>query len=107
MTIDDAERAIRLIYYYLSKVIGRDGTTEWDVDRVATGMSADVRDEMGMVREAIKGYSSENEGRGVTMGELVGMLADRVSEPELARILDKLKATGEIYSPSFDVYRIT
>ena len=111
VTIDDAKRAIDLINYSFSKVFGREGTTEWDVDRVATGMPADVRDEMGMVRDAIKRYADENGGRGVTITDLIEMLGegvkeqDRIKRSEVTRILEKLTKEGDIYSPSFDVYK--
>ncbi|MCL2785699.1 MAG: ATP-binding protein [Methanomassiliicoccaceae archaeon] len=106
VTEDDAQRSIRLIHYYLSKVIGREGTTEWDVDRVATGMPAEVRNEMQMVRDAIRQYAEGNENRGATLIDLVGMLSGQVNESELSRILDKLQSNGEIYNPTFGVYRL-
>jgi len=106
VTEEDAARSIRLIHYYLDKVIGRDGTTEWDIDRTATGMPATVRDEMSLVRNAIKEYAEDNEGRGITKEELVGSLAGKINETQLMIILDKMSSGGEIYSPAFGIYRI-
>jgi len=106
VTLEDAERSIRLMRYYLSTVAGREGTTKWDIDTIATGMPATVRDDMGSVLEAIRTHESNNEGRGATKTDIMGIMESRMSETQLSITLEKLEKAGEIYSPSIGVYRV-
>ncbi|MCL2607329.1 MAG: ATP-binding protein [Methanomassiliicoccaceae archaeon] len=101
----DADRSIRIIHYFLNKVLGREGETVWDIDRVATGMPVNVRDGMRMVTDAIREHVAER-GTAITKGELLGMFADQIGEIELTRILDTLGKAGDLYSPTFDTYKI-
>ena len=106
VTKEDAERSIRIIHYYLGKVIGGgDGKTTWDIDRVATGMPASVRNDMQVVKDTIREYEIA-EGKGIQKTELMGILAGQISEIEVQRILDKLKESGELYSPTFGLYKV-
>jgi replicative DNA helicase Mcm len=103
VTLEDAERSIKLIHYFLDKVLGREGQTVWDIDTIATGTSARTKDAMHMVKEAIREYVAER-GMAITKGELVGKLAGQVSETDMLRMLEKLKSQGDVYSPRHDVY---
>jgi replicative DNA helicase Mcm len=109
VTVDDSRRSIRIMHYFLDKVLGSgsgDEKTVWDADRIATGMPANVRDGMQTVRDTIKEYVLER-GMGISKGELIGMLSGQISEMELSKILGKMTTSGEVYSPSFDVYKLT
>jgi replicative DNA helicase Mcm len=107
VTESDADRAIRLIHYYLDKVIGGDGqgNTTWDIDRVATGMPANVRDEMTLVRDAIIYFAEENEGKGITKTELIERLASQMDAAKVMLMVNKLTSEGDIYSPAINIYR--
>jgi replicative DNA helicase Mcm len=105
VTKDDAERAIRIIHYYLDKVFGNEGTTVWDSDRVSTGMPATVRNVMQLVKDTIREYVAEK-GMGISKGELIGELAGQIQENEITVALEKMVSGGEVYTPSFDVYKL-
>jgi len=106
VTKEDAERAIRIIHYYLDKVLGGEGKTVWDIDVTATGMPARVRDEMEIVKDTIKEYEAK-EGRGITKAELAALLVGQINEAEVSRLVDKLhNEAGELYSPTFGVYKV-
>jgi len=104
---EDADRSIRLIHYFLDKIIGtnKDGKTSWDVDGIMTGTSGRTKDVMQAVKEAIRGYETER-GLGITKGELADRVAEHVKREELDGVLEKLMKQGDIYNPSFGVYRM-
>jgi len=108
VTKDDADRSIRLMQYYLSKVIGGgDGNTEWDIDAISTGTTASRRDNTEIVLEAIQRHQVENkESKGIHRTELLGAVCEYMKETELEIILDRLSKSGEIYTPAFDTYRL-
>jgi DNA replicative helicase MCM subunit Mcm2 (Cdc46/Mcm family) len=68
-------------------------------------MPASVRNDMQVVKDTIREYEIA-EGKGIQKTELMGILAGQISEIEVQRILDKLKESGELYSPSFGLYKI-
>ena len=106
VTLEDAERSIKLIHYFLNKAIGRGGETVWDIDAIATGRSAKTKDTIHLIKEAVRGHYAER-GLPITKGELVGKLAGTVSETELLLVLGKMVDGGELFTPSFDSYSVT
>jgi replicative DNA helicase Mcm len=108
VTREDAKRSIRLIHYYLEKIFGREGSTTWDSDIVSTGIPANLREEMEIVREIIRNFA-QNTGTHISKGELFTELRGRMkdyTESQLDRALDKLMSDGAIFSRTFDRYDI-
>ncbi|MDR0198676.1 MAG: ATP-binding protein [Methanomassiliicoccaceae archaeon] len=105
VTLEDAERSIRLIHYFLDKVLGQEGQTVWDIDAIATGTSAKTKDAMDLVREAIREYEAV-EGMGITKAELAKRLEGYVNEAEMGRVLERLLKNADVYTPSFGVFRM-
>ena len=108
ITNEDAERSIRIIHYYLDKVLGgeRDGKTVWDADKIMTGIPATVRDEMDIIKDAINEYVAR-EGKAMPKTELFTILAGQINETEISRTLDKLTDNGELYMPTTGGYKVT
>ena len=102
VTLEDANRSIRLIHYFLDKVIGGG---QWDIDAIVTGTSGRTKDAMQMVKDTIREYETEK-GLGISAGELKQKLDGHVTGTEVDRILDKLKDLGDVYSPVFGAYRL-
>jgi len=59
---------------------------------------------MQTVKDTIKEFEIR-EGKAAPKKELAELLAGQINENEVYRILDKLKESGEIYSPSFGLYK--
>jgi replicative DNA helicase Mcm len=108
VTLEDANRSIRLIHYYLDKAIGSaaGNTAGWNIDTAMSGAPTDrTRNAMQHVKDAIQAYETER-GVGISKGELIGKLAGQIVESEVERLLEKLLKNGDIYNPSFDVFRL-
>jgi replicative DNA helicase Mcm len=52
VTEDDADRAIRIVEYYLKKVAGEEG--RWDIDIIESGTSQSQRERIRTIRSIIK-----------------------------------------------------
>jgi len=107
VTKEDAERSIRIIHYYLDKVLGseKEGKTIWDIDKVATGMPATVRDEMDIIKDTIREFE-EREKKPMPKADLIEKLASQIKADEISRALDRLRDAGEVYMPPGG-YRVT
>jgi replicative DNA helicase Mcm len=97
---EDAKVAIDLVYYCLSQIGMDPETGKIDIDRITTGVSAKQRSNIHIIKDII--------------GELVATLGDTpipiedlvrecelkgVSEKEVEEVLEKLKRSGDVYSP--------
>jgi replicative DNA helicase Mcm len=107
VTLEDANRSIRLIHYYLDKAIGKaaGNSMGWNIDTIMSGSSDRTKNSMQHVKEAIQSYEMER-GNAISKGELIGKLAGTIAENEVERLLEKMMKNGDIYSPSFNVYRL-
>lgn len=99
----DAERAVRMMEYYLGRIASPDGGP-WDIDRIAASSTKHDRDVNKTIKEIIKldgigGVISHNELLKFAMDE--GMDADNVE-----KIIDKLLNAGDIFSPELNHYKL-
>lgn len=95
---DDANRATRLVEYYLRKVAGEEG--RFDIDIIESGIAKSQRERIIIVREIIKrlGEGGEVVDREDILEEAEVMGVDR---SRAASIIDKLnKEEGFIYTPN-------
>ncbi|MCL2712397.1 MAG: ATPase, partial [Methanomassiliicoccaceae archaeon] len=110
VTQEDALRSIRLIHYSLDKIHSDlEGTkTVWDSDVIATGISANFREEMEIVRETIREFTAMH-GFSATRDELYTELRKKIgdyTQARLIRALDQLMSDGVIYSPTIGKYSV-
>ena len=99
----DARRAIQLVHYCLSQIGLDPETGRIDIDRFATGISAAERSDIAIVREVINELEKVL-GKTIPIedvereAELRGVNKDKADE-----IIEKLKRTGDIFSPRHGV----
>jgi len=99
----DAKRAIELVHYCLSQIGLDPETGKIDIDRLVTGISAVQRNEIAIIREIINELEKVL-GKAVPMedvereAEIKGIEKDKVDE-----VIEKLKRTGDIFSPRHGV----
>ncbi|MDR0334557.1 MAG: ATP-binding protein [Methanomassiliicoccaceae archaeon] len=107
VTLDDAERSIKLIHYFLDRVLGGEGEnkTRWDIDAIATGTSAKTKDAMQTIKEVIRDHEVGS-SEGITKKELMNKVIGFIKEEEMDAVLERLMRQGDIYNPSFGVYRL-
>jgi len=95
----DAQRAIELVHYCMSQVGFDPETGKIDIDTLATGISASQRNEIVIVREII----SELEkvlGKEIPVEDILREAELKGVEKEKAEeILEKLRRTGDLFSP--------
>ncbi len=96
---DDANRAIGLLQYCLSKVGVDPETGEIDIDRIATGISASHRTKIMKVKDIIKELDQEL-GKQIPIEEVIAMCKEEgVSAEEAEEIIEQLNRSGDIYEP--------
>jgi replicative DNA helicase Mcm len=93
---EDAQRAIKIVQYYLGKVASEGG--KLDIDLIATGTSRSQREQIYVLRSLIQQMSDPR--RGVNQDDLMQKAASENIPPEKAKsLLKRLSESGEIYSP--------
>ena len=102
---EDAERAINIMTYYLSKVGVDVETQKMDVDVIFTGISATQRNRIMLIRDIIKGLEKEK-GKNIRMDEIIQKAKEKgIDESRAEEILNKMKRDGEVYEPRSGIIR--
>ena len=97
----DAERAIKLIYYYLSKLAPKEGGGI-DMDRLVSTNSNSSRNKMKVITGIIS-----TQPNGMTFKELKAVAeGENISSDELNTLVEKLVTAGTIYRDSEGVYKL-
>ena len=97
----DAERAIKLIYYYLSKLAPKEGGGI-DMDRLVSNSSNKTRNIMKLVKGIIGSLDN-----GMTIKELKAAAeAEGISGEDVNTALEKLMNEGSLYRSSEGEYRV-
>ncbi len=95
----DAERAINLVKYYLTKVGVDTETKQLDIDRILTGVTASQRNRIVIIREIIEQLEAE-EGKNVPIEKVVEKAKLKgIDSVKTEEVINKLKREGEIYEP--------
>jgi len=103
VTTDDAQKAIKIVEYYLGKVASEGGRR--DIDLIATGTSKSQREQIYVLRSLIQQMSDER--RGVNADDLIQRAqADNIPEDRVRALLKRLSDAGEIYSPQPGYFKL-
>jgi replicative DNA helicase Mcm len=106
-TVEDANRAIEIVDYYLRRVASAEGGG-FDIDKITTGISSSKRDRIKAIRDII-GNNIKTEKGGASVDEIYE-IAERernIPRDETRDILQKLMREGSIYYPRHNVVSIT
>ncbi len=103
---DDAQRAVRIVEYYLRRIAGEGDKLDFDI--IATGTSHSQREQIGILKKLISGLSKNAEfKKGVPSEEIFkSAMAEGIAEDRAKTLLKRLAQNGEIYSPSPGHYRL-
>lgn len=102
VTVEDANRSVRLVRYYLEKIAGT-SSGQLDIDMMATGIPKTQRDRMPMILQLIRQYGDQS---GISMEELILHGEEEgISAKDVQSIVNKMKTSGEIYSPKEGRFR--
>jgi DNA replicative helicase MCM subunit Mcm2 (Cdc46/Mcm family) len=99
---EDADRAIRIVDYFLKKIMGGD---RFDIDVIATGISHSQRERMRILLDIIDQLTRGGEAptEDDILVEAEGFNIDKSPAKE---VLTRLVSDGRIYSPSAGRYRV-
>ena len=100
---EDAERGIRIVDYFLKKIMGGE---KFDIDVIATGISHSQRERMRILMEIIDKLSAG--GRAALEDDVLadaeeGFNIDRGQSKE---VLKRLVSDGRVYQPTVGTYRM-
>ncbi len=103
VTIDDADRAVRIVEYWMGKVAGEEG--RFDIDIIQTGISQSQREQIISLRDIINELAGPE---GVADYEdIVRVAQDRGIPPaKVDSWLKRWSQEGEIYSPAKNKYKL-
>lgn len=92
----DAERAVRLVKYYLGKIVST-STGSWDIDGIATGVSKRDRDMVPLVKDIMLRFGVDSE---ISLDELITHgLTEGVSASDIASAISKMRASNDVFCP--------
>lgn len=94
---EDAERAVNLMTFCLSKIGMDPSTGVYDIDMVA-GIPASKKNKLETVLKLIENIEKEN-GTSVKVQELVEKLEGKMTESEVDEAVEKLRREGELMEP--------
>ena len=99
----DANNAADLIEAYLNRIAGNgDGT--YDIDKIATGVSAKSRGNIDVVRNIIRDFEGVI---GLTKEDIINHgLNNGLEEHEIETALKKLVDVGDVYTPTSNCYKM-
>lgn len=99
VTMEDAERAVRLVKTSLEDVVKDPETGRIDIDIITSGQTQSSRDHMRTITEIIRTKSKEMGN--VPIQDVISEALSRGIEEEKVRdLIGKLKKAGDIYEPS-------
>jgi len=99
VTKRDARIAVDLLHYCLSKIGIDPDTGKIDIDRLTTGITAKQRSTINTVKEIINNLES-TVGKVLSMDDIVREAEiNGVNETQTREIIDKLKRSGDLFSP--------
>ncbi|MCK5037969.1 MAG: minichromosome maintenance protein MCM [Thermoplasmata archaeon] len=97
VTIDDAERAIRITKVYFTRVLGRGDYSAIDSDVISTGKPKALRDRMNEVNNIISELLKMSPA-GFSEDDYISMALDRgITETEAIKLYDQMRRNGQIY----------
>jgi replicative DNA helicase Mcm len=104
VSTDDADRAVKIVNYWLTKVTGEEGG-RFDIDIIATGTSRSQREQIIILRDVIQELTTDESSAAlediITLAEEKGIPPTRVES-----WLNRWKEQGEVYSPRKNRYKL-
>lgn len=100
VTKSDAKRAIDLLHYCLTLIGLDEETGKFDIDRIATGITASQRGNIHVIKEIIQDLENSLNAKIIPMDDIVREAEIKgIPESKTEEILEGLKRKGDIYNP--------
>jgi replicative DNA helicase Mcm len=102
VTTEDAERAKKIVEYFLRKVASEGGRL--DIDAIMTGTTHSQRERIHSILDIVEEL---DEGRGVTEEEILRrMTQDGVPEDKVRHDIERLHNEGRLFQPTGGRYKV-
>ncbi|MFC1648331.1 minichromosome maintenance protein MCM [Nanoarchaeota archaeon] len=99
VTIEDSRKAIDLVHFCLSQIGLDPETGKIDIDRISSGITATQRSNIHVIREVITDLE-KTLGKAVPYDDIVREAEIKgVGEEKVEEIIEKLKRSGDIFTP--------
>ena len=99
VNVADAKRAIELTHYCLTQIGVDPETGKFDIDRITTGVTASQRGNIGMVKDVINELEKAI-GKMIPLDDVVREAEIKgISQDKTTEIVEKLKRSGDLFSP--------
>ena len=99
----DAKRAVKLVEYYLHKIVGTDDGG-LDIDGLATGTSRKDRDLMRVMQNILTEFDRSD---GLSLAEIIKHAeVEGINDTTARSLIEKMVRATEVYSPSNEKYRL-
>jgi replicative DNA helicase Mcm len=103
-TLEDVERGIRIVEYYLRKVAGSE-TGLFDIDLIASGVGHNQRDRIHRLVVIVEDLARGNDD-GAGIEDVLARAAQQgISDADARQILDRLVHDGRLYQPRPERFR--
>ncbi len=108
ITVEDAERVIRIVENCLNKVSRDPETGKFDVDVIAVGTPKSQRDKIKVLKDLIRTLEKEYAGA-APIEEVFRKVKEEesIEREKVEELIIKLKQVGEIYEPTPGKLRLT
>jgi len=99
VTVEDAQRAIKIMKFSLRQLGYEPETGRIDIDRIESGITTSQRNKIRAVLEIID--SLHEEGRGVSIEDIKAEASEKhgMSDSDVLEIIDRLKRDGTVFEP--------
>ncbi|HEV8594130.1 MAG TPA: minichromosome maintenance protein MCM [Thermoplasmata archaeon] len=105
--VEDADRAVRIIEYWLRRVATEGGTGPLDIDIVTTGVPASQREQIVLLRDIIAELGGTETGEGANQEDILELAERRGIPRDRAEAwLRKWRQEGDLYSPIEGRYKL-
>jgi len=98
VTIEDTQRAIKLLKHSMKQVGYDEESQSFDIDRVTTGIPTSKRGKIITLKETLSKLESSL-GKLIPLEELEKELEDKMSKDELEEAINQLSKSGDIFRP--------
>ncbi len=107
VTAEDAERAIKIVEYYLRKVGMEREIGDFNIDIITTGITKTQKDKMKIITEIIREICQEIEGPAPLEEIIERAKEEGMDKDTVEKLINKMRKEGIIFEPKHGKYRLT
>ncbi len=107
VTVEDAERAIKIVEYYLTKVGMERELEAFNIDLITTGITKTQKDKMKILTEIIRDICDET-GSSAPLEEIISRAENEgMDRDTVEKLINKMRREGIIFEPKHGRYKLT